>query len=201
VSAAATIELWFDFASTYSYLAALRVEEAAREAGVVVEWRPFLLGPIFQRQGWSDSPFKLYPVKGAYMWRDLERSCARYGIPLRRPSAFPRSSVLAARVGLVAAEQGWAAPLARAVFRANFAEDRDIGDAAVLAEVIDGVGRPGREICALAESAAWKPRLREQTARAEGLGIFGAPTFVVGGELFWGNDRLEEALAWARGTR
>jgi 2-hydroxychromene-2-carboxylate isomerase len=66
-----TVEFWFEFASTYSYVAAGRIEHLSGAAGVEVAWRPFLLGPIFQKQGWSDSPFNLYPAKGAYMWREF----------------------------------------------------------------------------------------------------------------------------------
>src|SRR5215467_15912476 len=90
------------FASTYSYPAAMRIERLTAAAGVAVEWRPFLLGPIFQRQGWGDSPFNLYPAKGQYMWRDLERLCAAEHLALRRPSVFPRNGLLAARVALIA---------------------------------------------------------------------------------------------------
>ena len=92
------LEFWFEFASTYSYPAAMRVEGLCAAADVRLCWRPFLLGPIFAAQGWNDSPFNIYPVKGRYMWRDLERICARERLPLRRPSQFPRNGLLAARV-------------------------------------------------------------------------------------------------------
>ncbi len=97
-TAPAELEFWFEFASTYSYPAAERVVAAAVEAGAVLRWMPFLLGPIFAAQGWKDSPFNLYPAKGAYMWRDLERLCAAQGLPFQRPSVFPRGGLLAARV-------------------------------------------------------------------------------------------------------
>jgi 2-hydroxychromene-2-carboxylate isomerase len=197
-SGTSTIDFWFDFASGYSYLAAERIEDAARSAGVPFRWKPFLLGPIFQKQGWTDSPFNLFPAKGRYMWHDIERSCATYGLSFHRPSVFPRNSVLPARVAIVAADQGWCGPFARAVFRANFAEDRDISDPGELVAILDGLGHPGREILGQSESAENKPRLRAQTENAEKQGIFGAPSFVVGGELFWGNDRLEQSIAWAR---
>jgi 2-hydroxychromene-2-carboxylate isomerase len=201
VSDSLPIELWFDFASTYSYPAAVRLEALARDASVRVEYKPFLLGPLFQRQGWNDSPFNLYPVKGRYMWRDMDRVCADLGIPFRRPSVFPRNSVLAARIAIVGVDQGWIAPYVRAVFRAAFAEDRDIARAEELEAILDALGHDGRAIRELAESPGWKPRLRAQTALAEARGIFGAPSFVVGEELFWGNDRLERAIAWARAAR
>ena len=191
------IEVWYELASTYSYLATARVESVAAAAGKTVAWKPFLLGPVFARQGWTDSPFNIYPAKGAYMWRDVERSCARLGLPFRRPSVFPRNSVRAARVAIAAANEPWIGAFTRAVYHANFVDDRDISNPDEIVRILDGLGLPGRDLVEQAESAANKPKLREQTERAIALGIFGAPTFVVDGELFWGNDRLDEAIAWA----
>ena len=194
----AKLEFWFEFASTYSYLAAARIGAEARAARLEIEWRPFLLGPIFQAQGWTDSPFNIYPAKGRYMWRDMERQCAELGLPLRRPSQFPRNGLLAARVALVAAEQGWADRFVPAVYRANFAEDRDIADPAIIGPLIGALGHDVAAVLQKAGSDAVKQRLRSQSARAAELGIFGAPSFIVGTELFWGNDRLEQAIAWAK---
>lgn len=192
------LEFWFEFASTYSYPAALRIEAAARDAGVAITWRPFLLGPIFAAQGWRDSPFNLYPAKGRYMWRDLERICARCDLPLRRPAQFPRNGLLAARVAFVGAARPWGPPFVRAVYHANFAQDLDIADRAVLAAALRRLGQDVDLVLVAAQTAATKDALRRQTDRAIALGIFGAPTFVSGTELFWGNDRLEEAIAWHR---
>lgn len=191
------VEFWFDFASTYSYPAAMRIERLAWEQGVVLRWRAFLLGPIFREQGWTDSPFNLYPAKGRYMWRDLERTCAGLGIGFRRPSAFPRNGLLAARVACRHADADWLPAFVRNVFRANFADDRDIAEA----EVVEACLRPlcGNPAAVLEEARSpdSKARLRERTEAASRRGIFGAPSFVVGDELFWGNDRLEQALSWA----
>ncbi len=192
----APLEFWFEFASTYSYPAALRVEAAARGAGVPLAWRPFLLGPIFRAQGWNDSPFNLYPAKGRYMWRDLERICAELGVPFRKPSAFPRNGLLAARVACRFADEPWCPDFVRAVYRANFAEDREIADPGVVAACLESAGQPGRERIEAAQATASKELLRAQSERAVELGLIGAPTFAVGAELFWGNDRLEAALAW-----
>jgi 2-hydroxychromene-2-carboxylate isomerase len=190
------LQFWFEFASTYSYPAACRIERLASAAGAPLEWRPFLLGPIFQSQGWRDSPFNLYPVKGRYMWRDLERLCARQGLPLRRPSRFPRNGLLPARVACLASTERWCAAFIRSVYHANFAEDLDISDPQVVASILEAVGAPPTETLARAQNAENKDRLRRQTEEAIRLGIFGAPSFVVGDELFWGNDRLEQALEW-----
>lgn len=192
------VEFWFEFASTYSYLSVMRIERAAEAAGVDIEWKPFLLGPVFLALGWNDSPFNIYPPKGRYMWRDLERLAEKEGLPFRRPSRFPRNGLLAARVALVGVEEGWVAAFARAVMTANFAEDREIGEEAVIVEILGTLGLPGAEVITRAQADANKLALRCQTERAAELGLFGAPSFRVGEELFWGNDRLEDALAWAR---
>ncbi|HZR81688.1 MAG TPA: 2-hydroxychromene-2-carboxylate isomerase [Candidatus Binatia bacterium] len=190
------LHFWFEFASTYSYPAAERVAEAARAAGWRVVWRPFLLGPIFASQGWNDSPFNVYPAKGRYMWRDVERVCAKHGIAWRRPSRFPRNGLLAARVACLAAGEPWCGDFVRAVYRANFADDREIAEPEVIEEVLARVGVPGRPTIERALAPDNKERLRRQTEEAAERGIFGAPSFTVGDELFWGNDRLEDALAF-----
>ena len=199
MSKQATLDFWFEFASSYSYLSVMRIEALAARAGVTVRWRPFLLGPVFLSLGWNDSPFNIYPPKGRYMWRDLERLCARYGLPLRKPSVFPRNGLLAARVALLGQDKAWIAEFAKAVMSANFAEDRDISDSAVIGEILTRLGLPADDLLALAGSAGNKAALHRQTDEAGELGLFGAPTFVVGKELFWGNDRLEMALEWAAG--
>lgn len=190
------MEFWFEFGSTYSYVAALRVEEAARRAGVEVEWKPFLLGPLFRRQGWNDSPFNLFEARGRYMWRDVERLCRKYGHPFSRPSVFPRNGLLAARTACAAEKEPWMPAFAREVYRANFARDEEISDPSVIRRILSEMGlEPDRAVeAALAPEN--KARLREQTDRAWELGVFGAPTFIVDGEVFWGNDRLEDALEW-----
>jgi 2-hydroxychromene-2-carboxylate isomerase len=190
------MEFWFEFASTYSYPAALRIEALARSQGVPIVWKPFLLGPVFRSQGWTDSPFNLFPVKGRYMWRDLERICMEHSIPFRRPSQFPRNGLLAARIACWFEGEPWVPEFVRCVYRANFSEDLDIFNVPVLENCLERLGQPGAAIIQQAQSPESKDKLRAQTERAVTLGIFGAPTFVVGPELFWGNDRLEAALSW-----
>jgi 2-hydroxychromene-2-carboxylate isomerase len=130
------------------------------------------------------------------MWRDLERRASFYGIPFRRPSQFPRRGLLAARVAFLAAQDGWGPEFTRAVFSANFAEDKDIGDRVVIETILDSLQKDGKAICELAETLDNKNALRAQTEEAQQRGIFGAPSFLIGSELFWGDDRLEDALTW-----
>jgi 2-hydroxychromene-2-carboxylate isomerase len=191
-----TVDFWFDFASTYSYPAAMRADRLAESAGVKLNWRPFLLGPIFIAQGWSNSPFNIYPRKGRYMWRDLQRICARENLPLRSPDPFPQNSLLAARCAL-ALEPADRAAFARAVFAAEFAEGENIDQPTTLAAILAALGLPESAL-ARAAGDPIKQALRAETDEAQRLEIFGAPSFITSdGELFWGNDRLEQAIAWA----
>jgi 2-hydroxychromene-2-carboxylate isomerase len=196
----AVVEFWLEFASTYSYPAAMRIGTCAREAGVAVRWRPFALGPIFKQQGLPlDSPFNWQPAKGRYMWRDVERLCAGLGLPFRQPDPFPQPSLLAARLAIIGLRQGWGEDFARAVYRAEFGEGRQIGDIAVMTDLLSELNVESAAVLAQAQGDEVKADLRRETEEAQRRGIFGAPTFVTqDGELFWGNDRLEHALAWAK---
>lgn len=197
------LEFWFEFASTYSHLAAQRIENAARAAGVTVAWRPFLLGPIFRRQGWNDSPFNIYPAKGVYMWKDLERQCAKHGVPFRKPSAFPRPSLLATRIAAaLESSPQRVAQFTRSVYLANFHHDVDTTNDDVVRGLLQSMGWPDVDaVLAQATSAETKERLRRRSDEAVERGIFGAPTFLVGNELYWGNDRLEDALDYCTELR
>jgi 2-hydroxychromene-2-carboxylate isomerase len=196
------LDFWLEFASTYSYPAAMRIGVLAREAGVTVNFRPFLLGPIFKAQGWETSPFNLYPAKGRHMWRDLERTCAGLGLGFLRPATFPQSSVLAARVALVGLGDAWGEDFCRAVYHAEFAADRDIGEPATIRGILADLNVDADAVIARTKTSEIKDKLRAETADAQARGVFGAPTFTTpDGELFWGNDRLETAIAWARRGR
>ena len=194
-----TLDFWFDFASTYSYLSAVQIRPLAAEASVKVRFRPFLLGPIFKAQGWDTSPFNLYEAKGRYMWRDMERLAADLSVTFRRPDPFPQNGLLAARVALFGLTQGWGEDFSVAVFRAQFDEGRRIDDDGTLAAIVSGLNANAKAALDAAQSGDVKLRLRSQTEEAQRLGLFGAPSFTTArGDLFWGNDRLEQALRWAR---
>ncbi|GGK23333.1 2-hydroxychromene-2-carboxylate isomerase [Salinarimonas ramus] len=194
------LEFWFDFASTYAYLSAMRIEPLAEAAGVDVRYRPFLLGPIFQAQGWNTSPFNLYPAKGRYMWRDVAREAERRGLPFRRPDPFPQNGLAATRVALSGADKPWCGAFVRAVFHAEFGEGRSIEEPSAVAGLAGSVGLDPDQTMKAASAEPNKMRLRAITEEARTKGVFGAPTFFAeDGEMFWGDDRLERALAWAAG--
>lgn len=192
------LDFWFDFASVYSFLTSVRIAPLAASAGVELRWRPFLLGPIFQSQGLSDSPFNLFPAKGRHMIRDVQRTAEEIGIAFRWPDQFPQSAVPASRIALVGLDEGWGEDFCRAVFRAEYSDNRLISDPAVLANLLTHLKIPVDATFAKSQSDDIKSKLREQTAEAQRRGFFGAPTFTTAsGEMFWGNDRLEQALRWA----
>lgn len=195
----AKIEFWYEFASPYSYLTAMRIEEAARAAAIDIDWCPFLLGPIFKSQGWATSPFNLFPAKGRHMVRDIERIAAARGLAFRMPEPFPANGLHAARLAVAGTTAGWCAPFTRAVFEAEFAHGEDISNLDCLRGILSAVGVDPDAAMDDANSPATKEALRLQTIAAQERGIFGSPSFVTeDGELFWGDDRLEQALAWAR---
>ncbi len=191
------LEFWYDLASTYSYLSAMRMEPMAARAGVEIVWRPFLLGPIFKAQGWTSSPFNLYPAKGQYMVRDITRIAGDRGLPFALPEPFPAHSLLAVRIALLGEAEGWTPRFSRAVLSASFGQGADIGKPETLSTILAGLGLDAASIIARTGEEYEKLALRQRTADAQARGIFGAPTFVTeNGELFWGDDRLEQALAW-----
>lgn len=189
------IEFWFEFGSNYSYLSVMRIEEAAVRSGVQIHWKPFLLGPIFRSFGWETSPFVLQKAKGDYVWKDMARECQKAGLAWRKPTKFPRTALLPMRVAILGAEQDWMGAYCRSIMSLNFSKDCDIDSPDVVVNVLDQLGLPSREILEAAQSDANKLELREQTETAKSRGIFGAPTFFVRDEMFWGNDRLDDALA------
>ncbi|MFN3208854.1 MAG: 2-hydroxychromene-2-carboxylate isomerase [Roseovarius sp.] len=190
------MDFWFEFASTYSYLSVMRLPAHASQAGVSVRWRPFLLGPIFAAQGWKTSPFRIYAAKGNYMWRDMERRCTALGLAFKRSDSMPQHSVLAARTAQLALDHPQGIAFCQNVYLMQFAEGLDIADTDVIAACLDAANLPP-DLIEMAQADANKHALRDTTEAAMRRGIFGAPSFTVGNELFWGDDQLETALAWA----
>jgi 2-hydroxychromene-2-carboxylate isomerase len=195
------VEFWYEFASTYSYPAAMRIEALAQERGIDLAWRPFVLGPLFAQAGWRDSPFNLYPAKGRYMWRDMERICASLGLAFRRPDPFPQNSLLAARLALSLGDE-IRPKFSRRIYLVEFAEGRAISERAVIADVLNEIGLDAEACLTTAENAANKQKLKAEVERAAAIGLFGAPMLVTeDSEIFWGNDRLEQGLDWAMRKR
>ncbi|WP_018700939.1 2-hydroxychromene-2-carboxylate isomerase [Amorphus coralli] len=194
------LDFFYDFASPYSYLSAARIEALAETHAIMVRWRPFLLGPIFRRQGWNTSPFNVYPAKGRYMWRDVGRLSSIRELPLVQPDPFPQNGLLAARCVLSVTGETARAEATRAIFHAGFGEGAQISDPDVVRAALDGAGLDGTALLAAAAGDAAKMALRTNTDEAVSHGIFGAPSFVASdGEMFWGDDRIDDAIRWTVG--
>ncbi len=192
------MEVWIEFGSPYTHIAVQTVEEKANAAGVDVVWRPFMLGAIFQLQGYTDTPVNLFKPKGKYMWRDMERQCAAMNVPYNKPTQFPVNGITAARIATAAEGQPWQGNFIRETFLSYFVHGQDIFDPVVLAEALKKSG------CADIEAALntatlpeIKAKLKARTEEAINREIFGSPSFFVGDELFWGSDRIEQAIAFA----
>jgi 2-hydroxychromene-2-carboxylate isomerase len=194
------IEFWLEYASTYSYLAVARIGRLADEAGLEIDWQPFWLYPVRQQLE-LPPPFPEGSPRERYMWRDLERRAGKLNIAYRRPETYPFNSVAIGRVAFVAAREGWCRSFTEAAFRLHWTQGVAMTDPRNLAYALEAAGQDPERIQVIAASPAIKEDFRQQTGRALERGIFGSPSFVVGTELFWGDDRLEDALAFAAAWR
>jgi 2-hydroxychromene-2-carboxylate isomerase len=192
-----SIEFFWDPASPYTYLASTQVEALAARAGVAVVWKPFLLGKVFEATG-NKMPAAI-PAKGKHLFQDVQRWGEHYGVPVGFPKVFPINSVAALRCGVAAAAQGRCGDFAKAVMRAYWGEGQDISQAEVLAAVAASIGLDGAVLVTQTQEQAVKDQLRANTEEAVKRGAFGAPTFFVGEQMFWGNDRLVLLEEFLRG--
>ena len=195
--AAPHIDFWFTMGSTYSYLSLSRLADVERSTGVTFRWRPFHLLIILQEM--KHVPFADKPTKSASMWRDIERRAAMYGIPMKLPVPYPaKQSVVANLVATVGMREGWGADFVRAAYRRWFQRGEETGSEPNVSESLHDIGQEPKRVLALANSENTKATLAAETDAARELGIFGSPTFTVGRELFWGDDRLADAISWCR---
>jgi len=182
------IEFFWDPASPYTYLASTQIEALAARVHAGLEWRPFLLGKVFEATG-NRMPAAV-PAKGKHLFTDVQRWAQYYGVPVNFPKVFPLNSLLPLRAGIAAAAHGKAAAFAKAVMKAYWAEGIDVSKPDAVAAVAGSVGLDAAALLAQAQEQAVKDQLRAYTEEAVKRGAFGAPTFFVGEQMFWGNDRL-----------
>jgi 2-hydroxychromene-2-carboxylate isomerase len=191
------IDFWFSIGSTYTYLSVMRLAEVERASGVAFRWRPFSVRQIMNEQ--NNRPFITKPVKMAYMWRDIERRAAMYGLPIKVPAPYPLAQWdVANRIAVLAAQEGWVNDYVRATFRRWFQDGLEPGVEPNLSESLEECGQESTRVLSRAERGDIGDAYEAATAEARQLGIFGSPTFVVGNELFWGDDRLDDAMTWYR---
>jgi 2-hydroxychromene-2-carboxylate isomerase len=191
------IDFWFSIGSTYSYLSVVRLRDVADTHGIVFNWRPFNVREIMIAQ--NNRPFVDKPVKALYMWRDIERRASMYGIPVRVPVPYPLTEMeLANRVAILAARQGWCSDYAVATYKRWFQNGLEPGSEPNLSDSLREIGQNPLQVIDEAKSDEVGNALAAATEEARVLGVFGSPSFIVGGEVFWGDDRLDDALKWCR---
>jgi 2-hydroxychromene-2-carboxylate isomerase len=197
-SAPDPIEFWFDFSSPYGYLASYRIDEIGQEAGRAVTWRPYLLGVVFKSSG--QSPLVSQPMRGPYHVKDMQRSARKMNVPLVLPEGFPMATIAACRAFYwqEATDPRRARDLAKALYRAAFAQGRNIATAEVVADVGKEIGIDPAALSAGIGTPAVKERLKTETDTAIARGIFGSPFILIDGEPFWGNDRLGDVREWLK---
>jgi 2-hydroxychromene-2-carboxylate isomerase len=194
------LEFYFFYGSIHSYLSVMRLEPIAHAAGVTVRWQPFNLREILIEQ--NNTGFTKNEAKMNYFWHDVHRRAVRYGLPFAGRAPYPADpDLVALRVGLIAAKEGWCAEFSRATFYDWFIERRAPGVADHTDQVLVALGKSPQQIIDRAKGAEGVDLVMAATGRARGLGIFGAPTFAIGTEIFWGDDRLEEAIAFAAAAK
>ena len=177
----------------------MRLPEVEKASGVEIRWRPFNVRHVMIEQ--NNIPFKDKPIKTAYMWRDIERRAARYGLAPRIPAPYPVPGlVLANQIAMLGVEEGWGAAYTRATYQRWFERGEPAGEEPNLSASLKAIGSDPSQVLAAAQSERIIEALAQATDEAMGLGVFGSPTFVVDGEVFWGDDRLEDALLWAEGN-
>ncbi len=192
-----TIDFWYSIGSTYSYLSVMRLAEVTRVSGAGFRWRPFNVRQIMVEQ--NNIPFRDKPVKAAYMWRDIERRAKKYGLAPHIPAPYPLPGlVLANQVALLGVEEGWGEAYTKATYRRWFEHGQPAGEDPNLMESIAETGQDPDSVLEKARSERIESLLALATDEAKALGIFGSPTFAVNGEIFWGDDRLDDAVEWAR---
>ena len=194
------IDFWFSIGSTYSYLTVMRLGGVEAAQGVAFDWRPFDVRSIMLEQ--DNIPFAKKPVKAAYMWRDIARRAAGYGLPARLPAPYPLEDLARAnRFALVGMREGWGRDYVVETYRIWFQEGQPAGSEPNLGRSLHRIGQDPERVTGLADAPESKRALAQETEAAKAAGIFGSPSFVVGGEVFWGDERLEDAIAWHRHGR
>jgi 2-hydroxychromene-2-carboxylate isomerase len=189
------LDFFFFIGSTYTYLSVMRIEAAAAAAGVELRWRPFFLREILLEQ--DNSPFIGKPAKMRYMWRDLERRATRHGVEFAGVPPYPVDpGGLANRLACLACREDWGPGFVRETYRSWFLEHTVPGEETETRRALARLGKAPEPTIARANSQENRDRLAAETQVARELGLFGSPTFAVGPEIFWGDDRLEEAIAW-----
>jgi len=193
------IDFWFSIGSTYTYLSVARLIGVEEETGIRFDWRPFSVRELMIEM--DNIPFLKKPAKAQYMWRDIERRAQKYGLGATLPAPYPLENFdLANRIAVIGRKEGWCRDYVVTTYRKWFQESQPAGSEPNLSESLIEINQHPERVIELANSDEIENEYRDATNQARSLGIFGSPTFIVGQELFWGDDRLEDAVSWAEGS-
>jgi len=193
----AGIDFWFTIGSTYTYLTVMRIDDVEKAEAIEFRWRPYSCRVVMTEQ--NNIPFNGKPVKKAYMWRDIERRAAMYGFPARVPAPYGLTEFdVVNRIAILAAQEGWVRPYVKELYRRWFQLGEEPSLPPSLPDALIRIGQEPKRVLAAAGSDATERAYKEATDEARRLNVFGSPTFVVAGEVFWGDDRLEDAIRWAK---
>jgi 2-hydroxychromene-2-carboxylate isomerase len=197
MTASQPISFWFTMGSTYTYLTVMRLAQVEKSSGISFRWRPFHLLTILQEM--KHVPFADKPAKMSYMWRDISRRAEMYGIPVRVPAPYPaKQSILANKIALLGCNRGWGPDFVRAAYRRWFQLGEETGSEPNVSSSLREIGQDPDRVLKQAAGDDVNRMLEGETDAARALGVFGSPTFSIGSELFWGDDRLEDAVSWYR---
>lgn len=183
------VEFYYDFSSPYTYVASIRIEKISEDTGVELEWKPFLLGGVFNEIG--STPAIDIANKIGYLRQDVERVVKYYDVDFNYPDLFPLNSVRSMRGAFAAAEQGKLVEYNHAMFRAYWVDGADLSKPEILAEAVKVVDIDPEWFINRINEQDIKDMLRDETNTAIQKGVFGAPTMFVDDKMYWGNDRLE----------
>ena len=194
------INFFYSIGSTYTYLTVSRLEKMARNSGASISWCPFNVRDIMIEQ--ENIPFTNKPIKSAYMWRDIERRAGLYFLRPKLPAPYPLANLsLANQIATLGKQEGWAEAYTKATYRRWFEEGDPAGEDPNISNSLAEIGQDADRVMDLATSSEIIEALNKETTRAKNLGIFGSPSFEVNDEVFWGDDRLDDAISWAKKNR
>ena len=193
------IDFWFSIGSTYTYLTVSRLNELSKQEGLVFNWRPFSVRKIMMDM--DNIPFTppSKKIKSDYMWRDIERRAGFYGLNPQIPAPYPLTQFdLANKLAILGMNEGWGIDYVISTYKRWFEQGKEPATEPNLSDILQELKLNKDEVIAQAQSTEIENKYLENTEKAYSLGVFGSPTFIFEGEIFWGDDRLEDCIKWVK---
>lgn len=195
------IDFWFSIGSTYTYLTVSRLNELSKQEGLGFNWHPFSVRKIMMDM--DNIPFTppSKKIKSDYMWRDIERRAGFYGLNPKIPAPYPLSQFdLANKLAILGMNEGWGIDYVISTYKRWFEQGKEPATEPNLSEILQELKLKKDEVIAQAQSTEIENKYLENTEKAYSLGVFGSPSFIFDGEVFWGDDRLEDCIKWVKSS-